>query len=457
MDAMNPQSISDFLSEAEPYIEKLDSLSLGTAAELYDMLDEAARAATSCICEIDPELRVKICDFLDMVLERIVDELPPFEHEGEPLKIYTPALNVLGFTRWENVYLMKDCGLISYMLAKELGASPVMFFGTKPSDFPYLSSMPGMEMLYHDSDFGLEDAYKDYLLNNYPEMDILVIHGMFNISASYLDVYRKLRADGKVYCALDMSSWMMNEISWNAQGVDQFSSQCDIISTSCRQIRNELNRNPEVHFPCRWLPNGFYNPTDTPVMADRCLKENVLLTVGRIGSKEKNNEELLEAFARVSDTIEGWSLRLVGPIEPKFKPYIDEFFTYYPHLRERVIFTGAITDKEELYKEYARAKIFALTSFSEGGTPNVYAESLFHGCMFVTSNIDAADDITNHGELGVKYPPGDVGALQKALVETCIKADKQGMQQHIPKALAYAKKYYDWNRNAKKLAYMLFK
>ena len=37
-----------------------------------------------------------------------------------------------------------------------------------------------------------------------------------------------------------------------------------------------------------------------------------------------------------------------------------------------------------------------------------------------------------------------------------LNADKRGMQTHIPKALEYAKKYYDWERNAKKLAYMLF-
>jgi hypothetical protein len=49
---------------------------------------------------------------------------------------------------------------------------------------------------------------------------------------------------------------------------------------------------------------------------------------------------------------------------------------------ERVAFTGAITDKAELYSEYAKAKIFALTSTLEGVTPNVYAEALFHGCMF---------------------------------------------------------------------------
>jgi len=449
--------LTDFLSDTGQYIEQLDGLSLETAAELYDLLDEAARAATLCINDIDPELRVEICDRQDKVLERVVDELPPFEHAGDPIKIFTPAVTIEGFRRWANVELMKDCGLSVYMLAKELGAIPTMFFGSKPSDYPYLSILPGMEMLYHDSDSGLEDAYREYLINNYSEMDILVFYGLYNQCASYLDVYRKLRPDGKVYCALDMnSSWMNNLVPWNTKAVNHFTGQCDILATSCRGLRDEMNRKPVVHFPCRWFTNGFYNPTDIPVIADLKQKENVIITVGRIGTFQKKNEELLASFAKVSNSIGDWSLRLIGPVEPEFQSFINNYFTEFPKLKERVIFTGALTDKAALYDEYSRAKIFALSSVYEG-FPNVYAEALFHGCMFVTSDIDAADDMTNYGELGVTYTRGDVEALSSALIETCKKADKKGMQQHIPKALAYANKYYDWNRNAKKLAYMLFK
>jgi glycosyltransferase involved in cell wall biosynthesis len=205
------------------------------------------------------------------------------------------------------------------------------------------------------------------------------------------------------------------------------------------------------------LPNGFYNPTGTPIVADPARKENIILTVGRIGTAPKNNEELLSAFVKVSEVLSEWSLRLVGPIEPKFQTYINEYFSQHPHLKGRVVFKGAITDKTELYNEYARAKVFALTSRSEGGTPNVYAEALFHGCMFVTSDIDASDDITNYGELGTCYKSGDLQGLANSLIKTCTAADKKGMSTHIPKALAYAAKYYDWSRNARKLAYMLFK
>jgi len=238
--------------------------------------------------------------------------------------------------------------------------------------------------------------------------------------------------------------------------VKRFAEQCDVIATSCRSLCDALNRNPNVNFSCRWLPNGFFNPTDSKVVADPALKENTIITVGRIGTYLKNNSELMIAFAKSSQLLSNWKLKLVGSIEKDFNSVIDSYFSQRPDLKERVIFTGVITDKRALYDEYAKAKVFALTSKVEGA-PNVYAEALFHGCMFVTSNIDAADDITNSGELGMIYKCGDVGALADALVTICNKASKTGMKKHIPKALEYANKYYDWNRNAKKMAYMLYK
>jgi len=125
-------------------------------------------------------------------------------------------------------------------------------------------------------------------------------------------------------------------------------------------------------------------------------------------------------------------------------------------MKERVILTGAIVDKAALYAEYAKAKVFILTSALEGGTPNVYAEALFHGCKFATSDIDAADDITNFGELGFQYKLGNADMLAKKLVNLCMGSNEAKDKKHIKKALMYAQREFDWERNAKKLAYALF-
>jgi glycosyltransferase involved in cell wall biosynthesis len=355
-----------------------------------------------------------------------------------------------------NVELLKDKCLTGYMLANEIDAHPVMMFGTKPGDYSYTKVLPGLEFLYSDTQQGIPNIYFEHLSQEYAKMDALILHGMYEETKGYLDAYRRLRPDGKVYCGLDMNSYWMGNINWDSATAKTFAEQCDIVATSCRSLRDALNGDPKVHFPCHWIPNGFFDPANTGIAADADNRKNIILTVGRIGTAQKNNAELLMAFAKAAKHLKGWTLRLVGAVEPDFKATIDQYFKVFPHLKNRVIFTGPITDKAELYREYAQAKLFALTSQLEGGTPNVYAEALFHGCMFVTSDIDAADDITNFGELGQKYKRGDVGGLAKAIIALANNADKHKFRKHIPKALNYANKYYDWRRNAKKLAYMLY-
>jgi len=455
MNSEHSLNITDFLLETNQYIEQLDSLSFYAAADLYDLYDDAARTSTSFINDIDPELRVTICDLQDKVLDRIIDVLPSYNDFGKDLKIFSPSLD--SYKVWYNFHLMKDCGLAGYLLAKEIGAKSVMFFGSTDENYPFLSVLPGLELLYRKPDDDPEQSYVQHLVDHYSDMDILILYGMYKNSTGYLDAYRLARPDGKVYCGIDLKTYWMKSIDWRDESLVKFTHQCDVIATSCRLMRDVLNRTQAVQFPCRWLANGFYNPTNVKTITDAKYKENVILTVGRIGSPEKNNEELLSAFVTVTEFLPGWTLRLVGPVEDRLQPFLDWYFSTYPKMKDRVIFTGIINDKKELYDEYAKANVFVLTSRSESGTPNVYAEALFHGCIFITSGIDGADDITNYGELGVKYERDNIASLAEALIKVCYFADEQGMQEHIPKALAYAKKYYDWERNAKKIAYMLFK
>ena len=445
--------ITDFLLESESIINKIDEYSIETAIELYDKLERAAWSSSENIKEIDSDIRVEICDKLDLLLEHIVDVIS-FRQIDERTGVYTPAIHA--HRRWQNVELMKDKGLAGYMLAKEIGATAVMLFGTKPEEYPYLADLPSLQLLFTELKSGLSDVYYDHLRANYNKMNILILHGMYSDTQPYLNEYRKLCPQGKVYCGLDMSSRWMVQINWSHPYLRHSMAQCDLIATSCKSLRDELNRKYTVNFPCRYFPNGFYNSKNIKIVAEPNMKENTIITVGRIGLKEKNNIELMIAFANVSDTLKNWKLKLIGSIEPEFQPTINNFFAAFPDLKNRILFTGAITDKVELYNEYAKAKIFALTSISEG-LPNVYSEALFHGCMFITSDIDAADDMTNHGELGIKYKRGDIEELTRSLVKLCSNADTFSFLRHIPKSLDYAAKYYDWNRNAKKLAYALLK
>lgn len=445
------KTISDFLNDSDAMLNNPDQLTPDTALELYQMLVVCKKTFAENRDVLDTMLRVRICQQLDFLLDYIVDTIP-FSITAEA-NIYTPAIQ--SHRRWHNVELMKDKGLIGYTLAKEIGAKPIMFFCSEEESYEYTKELKGLELIFTDKETGMKRPYYNFLRENHEKMDIMIFNGIYFETLDFLNEYRGLRPDGKVFCGLDMSLIWFERMEWHHPQVQKCASQCDWIATSCRKVRDVLNAHKDVNFSCHYFPNGFYNPQKLPIVADADKKENTILTVGRIGTEEKNNEELLNAFALIAEKIPTWTVRLVGGVDQRFQPFLDSYFEKYPNLKERIIFTGAIYDKEALYAEYAKAKIFALTSPKEGGTPNVYAEALFHGCMFATSNIDAADDVTNDGKLGISYTLGDVEALGNGLLSLCEKSEPEQLALHIKEALAYANRYYDWERNAKKLAFAL--
>ncbi len=354
---------------------------------------------------------------------------------------------------WLNQHLMKDCGLVPYMLHKVYGYSPAML-GRGSGEYPYLKLMPEMRMELLDVDEGgYFDAWMTYLREHADEMDIVVMFGMYATYSHFIAEYRRLRPDGKIYMALDANIFWTDRMEWTEPWFRDMLDSCDVIATSCRKLRRHLNRKWS-RWVVEYIPNGFFNPTGREVAVYKEQKENILLTVGRIGVMEKANHVLLEAFAKCHAELGDWRVQLVGGVEEDFKPYIEEYFKTYPELREKVIFTGIIEDKAELYAQYARAKVFVLTSFVEGGAPNVIAEALFHGCYPVVTNIDAADDITDGGALGKIFPVWDTDALAGIFREIC--HDNALFNKTFDSIISYAKNNFDWELIVKRLHHLLY-
>ena len=61
------------------------------------------------------------------------------------------------------------------------------------------------------------------------------------------------------------------------------------------------------------------------------VKENLIITVGRIGTSQKNTEMLLNAVKQIEWN--DWKLCLIGTIEPDFQSTITRFFAEYPQLK----------------------------------------------------------------------------------------------------------------------------
>lgn len=126
-------------------------------------------------------------------------------------------------------------------------------------------------------------------------------------------------------------------------------------------------------------------------------KENIFLTVGRLGTEEKNTEFLLKVLEKVE--LKDWKFFFVGGIENKFQKKIDDFFQKFPEKKEQIIFTGLVKDRDVLYEYYNRSKVFILPSKWES-FGIVMVEALAFNNYILTSNTCAAKDITNNEEVG---------------------------------------------------------
>lgn len=349
---------------------------------------------------------------------------------------------------WNNQQLFKDCGLIPYLLHKNHGFRSVMVGLKVDENYPYLEKyLRGLEL-----DFLPEDSLKarlEYINSHAADMDLLILYGAYPAYIPVVEHYKRVRPDGKIYLATDMNIAWADRIPHEEPAYRNFLHSCDVIAASCRAAQKYLSSKWSV--PVDLIRNGWYNFFN--IKFDNMRKENIILTVGRIGSTQKQNHILLEAFAKVSNDLPDWSVRLIGGVEENFKSYVEKYFAAYPDLRERVIFTGLIEDKITLMKEYKRAKIFCLTSNFEGA-PNVGTEALFSGDFMICSGFDAAGDMTDDGNCGKIFPIGNVDALANIFSEVC-RNDKL-IRDGGRNAFNYAREQFDANKIVARLHYLLY-
>lgn len=366
-----------------------------------------------------------------------------------------PGVWTIGFNigLWVNQHLMKDVGLVPYMFHQVYGFRPAIL-GCEQGEYSYLKILPGMRLEPLPADPGeYFSAAMAFLHEHAQEMDLLCLFGPYPFYRDFLREYRRLRPDGKVYMALDANIYWVDRIQWTDPGFCEILDACDVIATSGHSLQRHLNRKWN-RWVINYIPNGFFNPTGRDISVSQDQKENILLTVGRIGIPEKSHHVLLEAFAMVHEEIGDWRVHLVGGVEDSFQSYVNGYFERFPALREKVFLKGLIEDKNELYEQYAKAKVFVLTSGVEGGAPNVIGEALFHGCYMITSTIDAAEDITNGGTCGRIFPIGNVNALADIFRSVCL--NEAGWKEAFERSRAYAANHFDWEVIIKRLHHLLY-
>lgn len=353
------------------------------------------------------------------------------------------------FPQISNIHLVKDVGQIPYTLRREFGIETVLASRKICADSINPGIIPGVKFENICSGlWGWKVGSFIYLYKNAKKIDWLNVYHFGKRTYYWIWFFKKINQNGRVYLKLDMDLRSCKALDNSEKARKVFNlclGKADLVSVESTTILKRIQKYTKRKIVI--IPNGYmFNEWGTDIES----KEDIFLTVGRLGTKQKATEVLLEAFATCS-TKQNWKLRLVGSIKEEFKPYINEYFFRYPELVERVEFVGEIDNREAMVEEYRRAKVFILPSRWEA-FPIVLSEAASQGCkMIVTSSVPPCEDFICEPRFGQIVPSDNVVCLGKAM-ERMANLHGDDVTKEI---IENANKKFSWNNICKKIFYYL--
>lgn len=346
-----------------------------------------------------------------------------------------------------NIELVKDLGQIPYMLWEKYGYKAIIVNNKVDLEGPNVECVKGVSLVHIPivlGSSGLTGAI--YLLFHSREIDWLSLHHAGRRSLYWSRLYKLCNPKGRVYLKLDLDFRSCDNYDndlWERKIFAKNTKVADLVTVESIAVRDRIL--PYAKGPVRLLGNGYQKTEEgVDVFGER---ENLFLTVGRLGTQQKATEILLEAFAE-SAKEHDWKLKLIGSVEKGFEPIKETFFHEHPELLERVIFAGERNDRCTLYQEYCRAKVFVLPSRWES-FGLVIPEALSCGCRVIVSDqVPPMEEATNKGRYGRVVPKEDKKALAEAMIQETKEIYGSGLYQEIA---SYAEQQFSWDRICEKL------
>lgn len=304
-------------------------------------------------------------------------------------------------------HLGKDVFLVPYYLGKRLGYKTTIVYPLTENNKNLPSQIRGVNLIPlkskgTDSLLYFKIASFKYLIRNARQIDLLMQIHWGKYIAIMAFIYKFLNHKGKSYIKLDSNNDALfrkhSYLKFVANYVDIFT--CEVMQ-AYRDILGNRSYSSVLKDKLILMPNGVDEEYLQGIgLSERSFeeKENLIITVGRLGCAQKNTNMLLRALKKVD--LKGWRVCLIGPVDESFGHEINAFYKEYPDKMDTVLFTGSIYNKKELWEYYNRAKVFVLTSRWEG-SPIVYPEAMRFRNYLISTPMNALKDLYDNGRLGV--------------------------------------------------------
>jgi glycosyltransferase involved in cell wall biosynthesis len=343
------------------------------------------------------------------------------------------------------------------MLHKECGYDCTIA-SYKTGDYPYINTeVKGLKQVFvRKITNNATIDFSIHILFNLNKIDVLQAYHLSIESViilSFFNFFKFFGKPSKTYLKLDLNVPFNEQKFHGLKGkiLRKLTSKIDLISVETKLIYDSLVKSNILGRNIYYIPNGFYDQGIKEEI-EFSAKQNIILTVARIGSFPKYNEILLEAFANFSRLNFDWQLELIGPIEPPFYDYINRYFEINPHLKTRVQFIGEIVNRKVLEEKYKKAKIFVMTSRKEGFA-TVFLEAMKSGCTILSSAINSAYDLTDNEKYGRLFQIGNSIALTDLLLE--FTSDEQRLKDNCRAVQSFVYGNFYWPLIVRKIDIVL--
>ncbi len=333
-----------------------------------------------------------------------------------------------------NIHLVKDVGMIPYYMHKLYGYDSTLVCYKNTEEIyreighqDYISVLDdsynnldtvvkGLKIEFIDYEgkfFSFQKSVLKYLFKNSKDIDVLNLYHFTPESFLFGVIYKLRNPKGTLFLKMDASLSDFESLRDTNYVSNAFKNavlrllryvcikKIDVLSNETKDsVKSIATVDESLVKKCIYLPNGIddlFLKENKIKQLDYEEKENIIVAVGRLGTFQKNTELLLESLVNVD--LQDWKIFLIGHIEADFHKYLEDFFTNYPLLKEKIIFKGNINDRKELFSIYNRSKIFISTSRYESFGISMI-EALSFGNYILSTKTGVIGDICNNDENG---------------------------------------------------------
>jgi glycosyltransferase involved in cell wall biosynthesis len=365
----------------------------------------------------------------------------------------------------ENVHLVKDVGQVGNFMSIIGGYESTLVCYKNSEAYPNLETETKNLKLEFLEPCGrklfMEKAILNYIQENARKINVIHFFHLTKETIYYALYFKKCNPKGKVYVKMDVYNEMLEEgmsyskkrlFNWfHKRKEEQFFKKVTAISAeNPTSVALLMEKFPLLKDKAFLLTNGVNDSflgKSFPQLKSFSEKENIILSVGRIGAKDKNHEMLLDSF--IQSKTADWQLVLVGPVENDFDLIVKQAIKEDPHLERKIILTGSIENRVELYQYYNKAKIFCLTSpFESFGI--AFVEAMYFGNYIIgTKGMSSFKYISNNLELGSMVEADDTQGLTLEIDK--LTSNPTLIESNCPKAKEQVKEKFYWSEIIKEL------